>query len=385
VVLGGGGVTGGWFEMGVLRALDAAMVGHSVTDFDIFVGVSCGAVVGCHLAAGIAPHRLMGGLGKRGAEVMAPFERSHVLRPNWRELASRASLMPKRLLDTMWLHASGRNETNIPETLFALGELLPAGFLDGRGLEQFIRKNLLKSRCQDRFEMLEKELYVVAVDVDSGEPVFFGDHDHRDVPISRTVLASSSFPPAFAPCRINGRDYIDGGVDKNFHLDVAVAAGARLIICVNPLMPLYTGPGRSTVRLMDGTEGTMMDKGMPGVLDQTVRMIMHNRMAQSVEQLQKRYPDVDILMLEPEADDYEVFRYNVGRFSARIQMARHGYVTARKTLLKHFDKHHQMFARYGLTLARETLDAEYAVMERGKFRRKQLLETLGSPVAQRPA
>src|SRR2546430_1773980 len=87
VVLGGGGVTGGWFEMGVLRALDAALVGNSVTDFDIFVGVSCGAVVGCHLAAGIHPHRLMGGLGKRGADVIAPFERSHVLNPNWRELA----------------------------------------------------------------------------------------------------------------------------------------------------------------------------------------------------------------------------------------------------------------------------------------------------------
>jgi predicted acylesterase/phospholipase RssA len=381
LVLGGGGVTGGWFELGVLRALDAALYPRAVTDFDVVVGVSCGSVVGSHVAAGIAPHRQMAGLGQRGADVVAPFERRHMLKPNWKDLGSRARLMPRKVLDGLWLAASGQAPHGPLDSLLQLGEALPAGFLDGGGLERFVRANLLKTPCLDRFEALQRELYVVAVDVDTHESVFFGGQDRRGPNISRAVLASSSFPPAFAPCRIDGHDFIDGGVDKNFHLDAAVAAGAQLIVCVNPLLPLFNDPQRASVKLMDGQAGRIGDRGMPSVIDQTVRMLMHRRMADSVADLKRRFPDVEVLMLEPAADDYSMFFYNVARFSARVSTARVGYLSAHQRLTSQFDTWAPVFARHGFTLRRDVLQREAHALLHGSQRKKAVLDLLGAAPA----
>ncbi len=379
LVLGGGGVTGGWFELGVLRALDAALHPQSVTTMDVVVGVSCGAIVGSHVAAGIAPHRLMAGLGQRGAEVVAPFERSHVLRPNWRELAHRARVMPRKVVDALWLAATGDAPHGPLDALFAVGELLPSGFLDGSGLEKFVRNNLLKTACQDRFEGLARELYVVAVCLDTHQPVFFGAADQRQVNISRAVLASSSFPPAFAPCRIDGRDYVDGGMDKNFHLDAAVAAGAQFVLCVNPLLPLFNDPERAAVRMLDGSQGRIAEKGMPSVVDQTVRMILHSRMVESVADVKRRFPDVEVMMVEPDADDYSMFFYNVARFSARVATARIGYLAAHARLTQDFDRWKAVLGRHGLSIRRDIMDREADALRQGPLGRRAVMQVLGNP------
>lgn len=378
VVLGGGGVTGGWFELGVLRALDAALAPALTTDLDIFVGVSCGAIVGCHLAAGIPAHALMRGLYKPDAAVMPPFQRRHMLRPNIRELASRLAMAPKRVLDAAWLLASGAAPHSLSDTLVALGEVLPSGILDGAGLETYIRDNLNQTPCKDNFERLQRELYVVAVDVDTHHSVVFGDQEHRDVPISKAVRASASFPPAYAPTRIHGRDYVDGGVDKNYHLDVAIAAGAQLILCINPILPLLNDPQRQAVKLANGRAGGIVDKGMPGVLDQAVRMILHGRMVDDMEDTRRRYPDVDIVMLQPAADDYAMFFYNVGRFSARVNTARIGYLTAQATLRRQAPELAGALARHGLSLTTAVLEAEAAELLK-RQRRKAVLELLAAP------
>ncbi|MEW5854206.1 MAG: patatin-like phospholipase family protein [Myxococcota bacterium] len=376
VVLGGGGITGGVFELGALRALDAALVGSGVCDVDIVVGVSCGAVMGSHIAAGIRPDALMQSLGGRGP-LVPPFERGRVLKPDWRELGRRASLVPKRVLDALWLYARGRGDISLPDALMGLGELIPAGVLDGAGLEGFVHDNLVTTPCRDRFDGLTRELYIVAVDVDTGQRAVFGSHDMRDMPISKAVRASASFPPALAPTRINGRDYVDGGVEKNYHVDIAIAAGARLIIVVNPFVPLMNDPARFAVRLMSGRQARIVDKGMPAVVDQTLRMIMNSRTAEDVEELRRRHPDVDILMLEPAPDDYAMFFYNVARFSARIHIAQHGYATARARLLRNFDELRALFRQYNLTLSRDLLDREYEAIEGAGFSLDGVMRTLG--------
>lgn len=376
VVLGGGGVTGGWFELGVLRALDAALTGSPTSEMDLFVGVSCGALVGSHLAAGIPSHMQMAGLTHRDARVLPPFERRHILRPNWRELAQRLSIAPRRMLDASWLLATRQGPHNLPDTLLTLGELLPSGFLDGAGLEQFVHHNLMQTRCQDRWDALQRELYVVAVDVDTHERVVFGAAGQQDVPISRAVRASSSFPPAYAPTRIHGRDYVDGGVDRNFHLDVAVAAGAQLILCINPLLPLMNDPASASVKLMDGSTGRISDKGLPGVLDQTVRMILHGRTTESVADTKAAFPDVDVVMLQPAPNDYAMFFYNVGRFSARAATARIGFLTAYAELSRRAEDITPLLARHGIRLDLSVLRDEAARLQ-GARRRKPILDVLG--------
>src|ERR1044072_5309791 len=59
LVLGGGGFTGGVYEIGALRALDLLTVNRTVNDFDVYVGTSTGAFVGAMMANGGRPEEMM--------------------------------------------------------------------------------------------------------------------------------------------------------------------------------------------------------------------------------------------------------------------------------------------------------------------------------------
>ena len=55
VVCAGGGVTGAIYEIGALAALEDRLENVSITDFDVFVGVSAGAYISALLANGVTP------------------------------------------------------------------------------------------------------------------------------------------------------------------------------------------------------------------------------------------------------------------------------------------------------------------------------------------
>ena len=63
----------------------------------------------------------------------------------------------------------------------------------------------------DRFEALQKPLFVIATDIASGEY-----HVFKEGPLINAVLASSAIPGFFTPVEINGRLYSDGGIINNF-------------------------------------------------------------------------------------------------------------------------------------------------------------------------
>ena len=58
-MLGGGGFTGGVYEIGALRALDLLTVNRTVNDFDVYVGTSTGAFIAAMTANGVTPEEMM--------------------------------------------------------------------------------------------------------------------------------------------------------------------------------------------------------------------------------------------------------------------------------------------------------------------------------------
>src|SRR5438067_4449722 len=59
LVLGGGGFTGGVYEIGALRALDLLSVNRTVNEFDVYVGTSAGSFVASMVANGVTPEEMM--------------------------------------------------------------------------------------------------------------------------------------------------------------------------------------------------------------------------------------------------------------------------------------------------------------------------------------
>ena len=137
--------------------------------------------------------------------------------------------------------------------------VLPNGLLDNAPMEAYLRRLFRQPGRSNDFRALKRRLYVVATDLDSGRAVPFGAHGHDDTPISQAVAASAALPGLYPPVRIGGRDYVDGALKKTLHGSVALKAGAKLLICVNPLVPF---DAESVNKASGGRFGRLADRGL---------------------------------------------------------------------------------------------------------------------------
>lgn len=339
LVCAGGGVTGAVYELGCLRALED-LLDRSALEMDLYVGVSGGAFVASLLASGVSPQELYAGATSpaRLGSGEAPL-----FRVGFSEVLKRSARAPRVLTEAIVtaLRGEGRSSADF---LLSLFELLPAGLLDNSGLQEYLAKILRKRDCLDSFAKLGRELYVVAVDLDDGEAVAFGEPRHRQVPISKAVQASTALPGLYRPVRIGGRDYVDGGVKKTAHINLAIHHGADLVICINPMVPFVSRAARGPLN------GHLSNKGVTWVLDQALRIMLHGRMEYGLERYKAEHPEVDILLIEPTRNDLRMFSYNIMRLSARKVVAEHGYRSLLATFRRHRARYTRLLERHGIRL-----------------------------------
>jgi predicted acylesterase/phospholipase RssA len=342
LVCAGGGITGAVYEIGCLRALED-LLDRSVLDFDAYVGVSGGAFVASLLAAGVSPaemYEVASSPGDRSPWSDAPF-----FRVGLAEFARRSLRVPGLLARAAREALSG-SPPRIADLALSLFEALPPGLLDGSGLQEYVARALARRGLADSFDALPRALYLVAVDLDSGEAVAFGDAAHRSVPVSRAVQASAAMPGLYRPVRIGGRDYVDGGVKKTAHINLAIRKGADLVVCINPIVPLKND-------VITGHLGShLSEKGVTWVLDQALRIMLHGRMEYGLERYRAEHPEVDVVVLQPTRDDLRMFRYNIMRYSARRVVAEYGYRSAREAFRRERGRYRRVFARHGIGLRR---------------------------------
>lgn len=363
LVCAGGGITGAVYEVGVLQALSVGLPNFSLNAFDIYVGVSSGAFVASFLANGVPSEELFRSMAGC-ARSIENLRRSELLKVNWGEFAVRAARAPGVAGRVMWNYLAHSEDMTLTDAMMMFGDNIPTALLTNTGLESYIRRNLSHLGRTDDFRHLNHELYIPAINLDTGERVVFGESGREHVPISRAVRASASLPIAFRPTRIEGCDYIDGAVEKNFHLDIAIAHGAELIVCINPLVPLMNDPNQVAVPLFaNHPTRYLSEKGLPTVLDQAFRLILQSRMQAGFEVAVQKAPHVDVVMFEPEANDYKMFFYNILRYSARIILAKHGFMAARQIIERNFDDLERLFAKHDIELSRAVLEETYEEMK----------------------
>src|SRR3546814_15884399 len=98
--------------------------------------------------------------------------------------------------------------------------LVPTGLFDNAEVERFLRDIFTRRDRSNDFRELDAKLFVVAVELDSGEPVLFGGEGWDDVPISRAVQASAALPGLYPPVEVRGRHLVDGALRRTMHAPV---------------------------------------------------------------------------------------------------------------------------------------------------------------------
>jgi NTE family protein len=351
LALAGGGPEGAVYEIGVLRALDEAVEGLDFNRLPVYVGVSAGAFVAANLANGITTAQNVRALFKHDPDEH-PFHPGTFFRPALGEMVRRGSQVPRLFVEAFYEFILHPHDQTLLESLLRLSEALPVGLFDNEPIYQYLHHIYsIKGRTDD-FRELATRLVIVATDLDSGVAVRFGEPGRDHVPISRAVQASGALPGLYPPVCLDGRQYVDGVLLKTMHASVALESGADLVICVNPLVPVDLLVGRAG----NGLPSTLTDLGLPIVLSQTFRTLIHSRMTVGIAAYAPRFPQQDIVLVEPKADDYRMFFTNIFSFAQRKEVCEYAYASTRRDLLRRYDELAPVFARHGLRLRREVLE-----------------------------
>src|ERR1700679_2620786 len=135
LVLGGGGFTGGVYEIGALRALDLLAVNSSVNNFDVYIGTSAGSFIAALCANGVTPEEMMRVVTRQGKPPFKDIDIGDLLRPNLMEFARKGALMPLRAasLARQLIPQPG----GLPRVDVVMGpaDALPSGLYTGEGIE----------------------------------------------------------------------------------------------------------------------------------------------------------------------------------------------------------------------------------------------------------
>jgi len=244
---------------------------------EIFVGTSAGAIVGATYGQNIPLDVLLDGY-------RLPWRRRH---------------QGPRLHGSTFMGLPSRRE------LLDLGYLFSGVFSISR-LERYLTKAL----PINDFRRMPNPVFVTAVEIDTGQRVVFGPGFEEGIPLSEAVAASCCVPGLFRPYPIGERYFVDGEVVRTLSADIAVEAGANVVIISNIYRPIRQfGAKRSLAR-----------KGMHRVLRQSLSILLTEKERRGRELLIKRYPRVKFIEIAPDLGKYGY----LSRFAARGMIMR-GY------------------------------------------------------------
>lgn len=393
LVLAGGAVTGGAFKVGGIAALDDFLVGRGLCDLDTYVGLSAGAMLAVPLAGGIRPEEMIRVLAgsSENFEQLRPID---FYSPNIAEFAQRPARFAMDVLS--YLPGIGqeflRGLPGLPDaagsvfrrfvrdasysnfealvtrviehtaptrTLPAATDYIPTGFFDNSSLERWMRVNLDRLSMPNDFRAFQRkrgvDLYLSACNLDTAERVVFGGDEVNDLTIAQAVQASTALPLFYKPARLNGIDYVDGGVRHTANIDIAVEKGADLVICYNPFRPFVNDVDWASAASGKPSRGRYLaDRGAKLVANQVFRTLLHSRLELGIQRyLADDSFQGDIVLLEPHEQDASFFAMNPLAFWRRSEAMHRGFESVHTAIEQHFDELEEVFNHCGLELSRK--------------------------------
>ncbi|HPH14784.1 MAG TPA: patatin-like phospholipase family protein [Burkholderiaceae bacterium] len=360
LALAGGGPLGAIYEIGALCALDESLDGLDFTRLHHYVGVSAGGFIAAGLANNMSPRELCAMFILNGSQSEESFEPSWLMRPAYGEFARRGIMLPGLVISALWRLTIGNKP--ITQVVERLARALPTGVFSNEEVDIQLAKLFSRDGRTNDFRKLKSRLTLVATNLDSGESAPFGGPGWDHVPISRAVQASSALPGLFPPVEIDDSYYVDGALKKTLHASVALDEGIDLLLCLNPLVPFdATAPHVAKVmqRALSDEQREIpriVDGGLPAVLSQTFRSMIHSRLELGMKQYEHLYPDTDIILIEPDHRDPELYLANTFSYGQRRHLAEHAYQQTRQMLRSRKTGLSDKLARHGIHINHAALD-----------------------------
>jgi NTE family protein len=273
LVLGAGGVVGGAFHAGVLAALEEAL-GFDARSADLVVGTSAGSLTGAFLRAEMSPRDLMARalgaeLSAEGGKLLAQLGAPPApprLRFDWRDLGRPAA--SPRALRFAALRPWGVRASAL------VAAALPSGRVPSEPLARFLAPLFPRGWPSRPF-------WTCAVRLRDARRVVFGRDEVPGASIGHAVAASCAIPGVFAPVRIEGERYVDGGAHSPSNLDLVADLDVELVLVSSPM-----SAAGSRVRFS---------------LDAPIRRLLRAQLAREAARLRRR--GIPVVAFQPTPED----------------------------------------------------------------------------------
>lgn len=333
VCLCGGGLTGAFYEIGVLRALDEYLGPGSVRSlFDVWVGTSAGASVAGFLSQGVSPERLFQAMYNLD-DPFFPFRRADVFRPDLKRWGVATVQAAGWYVAGVLLNNLRMPGTPPIDWGRMVERQLPGGLFSTDAYRAAYDKSLKRNGLGRSFLEVSRELVIPALELETGERWAFAKGGELETtPIAAAVAASSAIPGFFDPVRIAGRNFIDGGSGQVAHVDLAVERGAKSVLVINPMVPVQLNRPHQT--LLDSTEqvDSIAGRGPIKVWAQAMRISTANKLRMALKRYAAERPDLKVFLIEPPLDDATMFLFSNMDESSRHTVLAHGYNSTRRAL-----------------------------------------------------
>jgi NTE family protein len=269
-------------------------------------------------------------------------------------------MFPGLAASALWRATFGRR--SLTHSIERLGPSLPTGIFSNEQIDRRLSRLFSREGRSNDFRDLKTRLTLVATDLDTGEAAPFGRPGWDHVPISKAVQASSALPGLFPPVEIDDHYFVDGALKKTMHASVALDDGVDLMLCLNPLVP-FNSTEPAAVKVMQGglpreqrRIPRIADGGLPAVLSQTFRSMIHSRMELGMKHYERAYPKTDIVLIEPDHRDPELYLANTFSYGRRRQLAEHAYQQTRAMLRSRRTSIAGKLMRHGISMNAQVLD-----------------------------
>ena len=302
-----------------------------------------------------------------------------------REFARRRSRFPLHASRSAPALTRQLGQISAMDLVLGLAEALPRASTRGSGIERYIREVLSDPDRTDDFRLLEKR----ALPRRDRPRHVRADRLRRrgwdDVPISTAVRASTALPMVYKPVEVKGRELVDGGIVSTTNLDIAVEAGAKFVVVVNPLVPYVNDFSKSDPDAVRLTAARVSDMGFPQIGYQTFKLWPTSACTRwraggstatpawtscssSPSRRRADVPDVD----------HELHQ--------RVDIARHGFQSVTLKLAEDYERFHDVCERHGIeisaTRVRKVVKHFAAEKEKTRAWRKILEQTTGALLRQ---